>query len=190
MDTLFHFIFPMIVFLASGIKIKHKIMTAVILGLLASMFIDSDHFFGLSTRGTFHNIFITLLIPITIFVIAMKYERKSNYWKYFGLALTLAMFSHPIADMFDPNGLGVQLFYPFSNAYFNLNWPTFQVPLPSGQLVYVVSSGGLGLFTFFMMILGIIFVEDFIRILKKEKKVEKAVGRTIKYEERKIKREL
>ena len=55
---------------------------------------------------------------------------------------------------------------------------------------YVLTADGIGLTIYFLMILSIIFVEDFIAVLQKIKNPNKALIKTLQKEEKKIKREL
>ena len=70
MDSLFHFIFPIIAALAAKVHVKHEIRNILIVGVLAVL-IDVDHFVGVE-RATFHNIFVTVLIPIIIIILAFR----------------------------------------------------------------------------------------------------------------------
>jgi len=190
MDTLFHFVFPLIIILAARPNIKHKITIAIIFALLASLFIDLDHFGPLLARGTFHNVFVTLLIPAALFVLAMKFEKKGNNFKNMSLILLLVLFSHPIADMFTEGG--VALFYPITDQRFDFTGLSVLSPIPinTGSDAYIVSTAGVGLTIYFLMLLGIIFVEDFVTILKKEKRIDRAIEKTIKKEESRIEKDL
>ena len=191
MDTLFHFIFPLIAILAARIKVKHKI--SIIFGLaLVTALLDIDHFFGVP-RGTLHNIFITLILPMFFLLLSFKFE-KGDYYKNISLILLLFLFSHTILDMFTEGGVkldmftegGVKLFYPFSDQSYDLTKFLISIQLPSGIEVHLISTSGIGLTIYFVMILSVIFVEDFIRYLKREKRVEKAFLETIQAEEKKI----
>ena len=184
MDALFHFIFPLIALLAARVKIKHEV--PVMLGLaFSAAFLDIDHFFGMVARGTLHNIFVVLLLPLTLFIVSLKFEKGGTYYKNVALTLLLFWFSHPVSDMFNP-GEGVLLFYPFSNTIYNLSGLDLTVPLAGGSTGYIISTGGIGLTIYFLMILGVIFIDDFLEIFKKEGKILKAIKDTIFSEERKI----
>lgn len=109
-DILFHFIFPIIAMLATRPKVKHRITTIIILAFIGSVVMDLDHFDPFVARGTFHNIFVTLLIPLVLIVLAFMYEKKGTYYKNLSIVLLLVLFSHTIADMFSEGE--VKLFYP------------------------------------------------------------------------------
>lgn len=185
-DALFHFVFPLIAILTARIRIKHKIGTCLTLATIA-VFLDVDHFVG-ATRGSLHNIFVTLLLPIVLFILAFKFERKGDYYKNVSLVLLLFLFSHPILDMFTEGG--VMLFYPFSTQYYDLSHLSLTITLPSGIQGYIISTAGIGLTTYFLMILSVMFVEDFLKIFKRERKLEKAFIKTVEEEEKKIEKEL
>jgi membrane-bound metal-dependent hydrolase YbcI (DUF457 family) len=179
MDSLFHFIFPLIAAVAARIHVKHRIET--VLGLsLAAVLIDLDVFF--IHHATLHNLFITALLPLILILLAFKFENpKKTKYKTITIALFLFLVSHPILDMFTEGG--IQLFYPLSTQLYNFE---FGWSLGYG---YVVSAAGIGLTIYFILILLVLFLEDFISYYKKEP-VKKALFDTIKKEERKIKKEL
>lgn len=185
MDTLFHFIFPLIAMLAARIKVKHSITVSITLAASTAL-LDVDHFFGLVARGTFHNIFVTVLFPIILFLIFFKKGNK----KYMHLSLILLLFlvSHPILDMFTEGG--VELLYPFSEQKYDLSKFSLTVPLPSGVNAYVVSTAGVGLTIYFLLILSVIFIDDFLKYFEKDKKIGYTFEQTLKKEEKKIEKEL
>ena len=190
MDTLFHFIFPLFALMIARIKFKHRIPVA--LGMAASAaLIDVDHFWIFVPRATFHNIFFTLLLPLSIFALALVFEKKGTYIKNISLTLALVWFSHPLADVFTGQA-PVRLLYPLSNAEFWFN--SFRVASPivmnNGFVPSVVDSGGIGLLIYFVMVLSVIFVEDFVRFLMRIRNPERAFEKTMKFEEKKIEREL
>jgi membrane-bound metal-dependent hydrolase YbcI (DUF457 family) len=154
---------------------------------MIAVFLDIDHFIGV-TRGSLHNIFVTLLLPIILFILALKLEKKGDYYKNVSLVLLLFLFSHPILDMFTEEG--VVLFYPFSTQFYDLSYLSLTIVLPSGIQAYVISTAGVGLTIYFLMVLSAIFVEDFLKVLKRERKLEKALVKTMEEEEKKIEKEL
>ena len=93
-----------------------------------------------------------------------------------------------MVDIFT-GGAGVKLLYPLSEWEFLFNWIQVGIPMPNGQIGYVISSNGIGLTIYTAMILAVIFIEDFNRFLMKLKQPEKALVETIKYEEKKIEKE-
>lgn len=140
-------------------------------------------------RGTLHNVFVTLLLPLSLFLLALKIEKKGNFWKNVMLMTALVLFSHPMVDMFVGNA-GVEILYPVSRASYLFNFVSIPVTLPSGFVAHAVSSEGIGLSIFVLFIFGIIFVEDFVRILTKTRNTEKALEKAVETEERKIEKEL
>jgi membrane-bound metal-dependent hydrolase YbcI (DUF457 family) len=184
MDSLFHFLFPMMAALAARIHIKHGIET--VLGLsLVTVLLDIDHVFGVS-RATFHNIFITLLVPLILVFLAFRYEKKGNYYKVLSLALLLFLFSHPILDMFTEGG--VAWLYPFSDTYYA---PTLSITVDiSGSAAPLISTASIGLLIYFGIILLVLFLEDLISILKRERSLLRATEDTIRLEEKRIKKNL
>lgn len=190
-DSLFHFIFPIIAMLAARPKIKHRITTIVLFAFIASFVIDLDHFGPFVARGTFHNIFVTLLIPVILIILSFIYEEKGTYYKNLSITLLLVLFSHPILDLFDEGG--VKLFYPISDKNYILTG--FNIPSPvsinvPGITAYILTASGIGLTIYFLMLLSIIFVEDFITVFKKIKEPNKAFLKTLQKEEKEIKKEL
>jgi membrane-bound metal-dependent hydrolase YbcI (DUF457 family) len=184
MDALFHFLFPLMAALAARFHIKHGIGTVLTLAMLA-MFLDIDHLFGV-TRATFHNVFITLLIPLVIVFIAFKYEKKGNYYKMLSLALLLFLFSHPILDMFTEGG--VAWLYPFSDTYYA---PTLSITVDiSGSAAPLISTASIGLLIYFGILMLVLFLEDLISILKREHSLLRAAEDPIRLEEKRIKKNL
>ncbi len=190
MDTLFHFIFPFFALMIARIRFKHRLPIAFAMAASTAL-LDIDHFFGMVPRGTLHNIFVTLFLPLSIFVLAFIFEKRGTYIKNVSLTLALFLFSHPLADVFTGSA-PVLLLYPFSNAEFYLNSIRVYSPIAmeNGFVPTVVDSGGVGLTIFFLMILSVIFVEDFIRFLMRYRKPEKAFEKTIRKERNKIEKEL
>jgi len=190
MDTLFHFIFPFFALMIARIKFKHRLPIALLLAASTAL-LDVDHFFGMVPRGTLHNIFVTLLLPLSIFALTFVFEKKGTYIKNIGLTLALFWFSHTIADMFTGSDT-VKLFYPLSNAGYSLTGFQILSPIPMANGFYpeIVSSAGIGLTIYFVMILSVIFVEDFIRFLTHGRKPERALRKTVRLEEKRIGKEM
>jgi len=183
MDSLFHFVFPLIAILAARIKVKYKIRTCLFLAAATAM-LDIDHVIGVS-RGTLHNVFITVLFPVAMLILSFKLEKKGEtYFKNVSLIMLLFLISHPIADMFTEGG--VMFFYPFSHQFYDLT--RFSIKSPWG---YIVSTAGIGLTIYFLLIMSCIFMEDFMSVLKRRRyKDGIAVVKTIEKETKKIEKEL
>jgi membrane-bound metal-dependent hydrolase YbcI (DUF457 family) len=183
MDSVFHFIFPLIVALAARIHLKHGIEWVVGLAL-ATTLIDLDVFF--IHRATFHNLFVTLLVPAVLVALAFQYEKKGTKFKTLSLVLLLFLFSHTLLDM--GTEAGVQLLYPLSSQVFQFTGG-ISAGLPTGA-GYLLSGTGVSLLLYFVVLLLALFIEDFINYFEKDRTVGKAFKATIRKEERKIKRGL
>jgi hypothetical protein len=153
MDSLFHFLFPMMAVLAARVHLRHGLLTILPLGLIAVL-IDADHFIG--TAGMLHNIFFTLVIPLVIIVLAFRYG--NHYQREFSILLLIFLFSHTVADLFMEGQ--VALLYPLTDATFSL--AGFTVAIGSFTLV---SSTSIGFAIYFLMLLGIFFLEEMERFL-------------------------
>jgi len=174
MDSLFHFIFPIIAALAARLHIKHPVRNILIAAVLAVV-VDIDHFIGIP-RATTTNIFVLVIVPL-IFVIH-TFSRKNNY-NTKGLSILILIFlsSHLFLDMFSG---GVALFYPLSLEYYSIE---FNVPISwsswQGQELegLIVSSLGLGILLYFIIIiLPCLFLDDIIEIMEeKHESFRKAV---------------
>lgn len=188
MDSLFHFVFPIIAALAVRLNIKHPIRT-ILLASFITLLIDLDHFIGLE-RATFHNIFITFLIPL-IFLFFSFHLKLNRYVKGFFLLLLIFLSSHVFLDLFSSPAFGegigiseergVALFYPLSNSRYSINF-NIKIPLKTNFLPYavegyIVSSLGFGILLYFIIILvPCLFLDDIIEIA--EKKHEKLIKAT------------
>jgi membrane-bound metal-dependent hydrolase YbcI (DUF457 family) len=181
MDTLFHFIFPIIAALAARLNIKHPVKTILGVSFFA-LFIDLDHFIpGPANRALFHNIFVTLLIPLLILFLAFHFK-LSRYKKGLILLVLIFMTGHLFMDMFSnvygegigitETKYGVGLFYPLSNAKYFLNF-NIKIPLitSDGSSIegYLVSSLGFGILAYFIIIIvPCLFLDDIIDITEKK----------------------
>ena len=168
MDSLFHFIFPILSSLAARIHVRHPIQSILGAAIL-TVLMDVDHFIGLE-RATFHNVFVTILLPVLLILYTFSLKSK-YYWKGFSILLLLFLSSHTILDLF--SGPGVALFYPLSERYYSIDFGlsipiTTKLP-PSIAEGYVISSLGLGLLFYFMIILlPCLFLDDIIEVMEKK----------------------
>ena len=153
MDSLFHFIFPLMAALAARIHMKHGII-AVLTMAASAVLIDADHFLG-APGALFHNLFFTLVVPFTI--LSIMYAWGGENERQAALCLLLFLFSHTILDMF--SGGTVALFYPISGQQYGIN---FDISMGSYQLV---SSSGVGLLIFFSMLMLVFFLQDIDRYM-------------------------
>jgi membrane-bound metal-dependent hydrolase YbcI (DUF457 family) len=165
MDSLFHFIFPVLAALAAKVHDKHEIRDIIIAGALAVL-IDIDHYVGL-VRATFHNIFITLLLPIIFVSIAFSFNKKYNF-KGFSILLLIFLSSHLFLDFFSEGF--VALFYPISQEYYSFS---FNILVPIGSQFsssgQIISTEGIGILIYFVIIfLPCMFLDDIIEIMERK----------------------
>jgi len=187
MDTLFHFIFPIIAALAARLNIKHPIRSILGTAFIA-LLIDIDHFIGLD-RATFHNIFVTILIPVILLFLAF-HLKLNRYTKKFLFILLIFLSSHLFLDLFPPptsggyigiiEDEGVSLFYPLSTTQYEINFDV-KIPLKTSSSPYTVegyliSSLGFGMLLYFIIILiPCLFLDDIIELAeRKQEKLRKA----------------
>lgn len=182
MDTLFHFVFPMIAALAARLKIKHPIRTIFAASSLTFL-IDLDHFIG-SGRMMFHNVFVTMLIPLILLFLSFHFK-LDRYAKGFFLLLLILLSSHVFLDLFNPvlgegidirEGEGIALFYPLNNVMYTID---FNIKISKG---YIVSSLGFGILSYLIIIIvPCFFLDDIIEIAEvKHEKFMKATKELFK----------
>ena len=180
MDSLFHFVFPIIAALAARLNVRHPIKSILAAAVL-TVLIDVDHFIGVP-RATFHNVFVTILLPLTLLYLAFHFK-SSRYVKGFLLLLLVFSSSHIFIDMFSSpvfgnsigivEGLGPALFYPLSSTQYSIDFNII-TPLqngPSEQIIegYIVSSLGFGILMYFIIILlPCLFLDDIIEIAERK----------------------
>ncbi len=144
--------------------------------------IDIDHFIGLE-RATFHNVFVTILLPLALLYLAFHFK-LSRYAKGFFLLLLVFSSSHVFMDMFSSpvfgdgigivEGIGPALFYPLSNTRYSINF-NIKIPMsinipPYSMEGYAVSSLGFGILMYFIIILvPCLFLDDIIEIAERKK---------------------
>lgn len=173
MDSLFHFIFSITGGAASGIHIKHNILTLLSLGFLATI-IDIDHFFGVA-RGTLHNVFIVAVIPLALFF--FFFMKKKRLYQNICLLVMIFLVGHIVADLFEQGG--VMAFYPLSTKVYKIptTWAVGVGEYPAG----LISSNGIAITLYFLIIMTAAFVDDFTYFLEvKHEKPKKAFSHTIK----------
>ena len=176
MDSLFHFVFPIIAALAARINIKHMVRTILAAAFL-TVLVDLDHFIGLE-RVALHNVFITILIPLILLSFSFYFKLSRNYKNFFFLLL-IFLSSHLFLDMFSSpafgngigieEGIGIALFYPLSNARYSIDFNmkvTTRIGLPYEG--YIVSTLGFGLLLYFTAILlPCLFLDDIMDIAER-----------------------
>jgi hypothetical protein len=150
MDSLFHFIFPLMAALAARIHMKHGLV-AVLLMASSAVLIDADHFMGYGLGGAmFHNLFFTLCVPFTI--LSIMYTWGGETERQAAMCLLLFLFSHTMLDLFSEGT--VALFYPISTMQFGIN---FSFALGGYE---IISSSGIGLLIYFGILLLCFFLQD------------------------------
>jgi hypothetical protein len=193
MDSLFHFVFPIIAALAARLNVKHPVKSILGAAFL-TVLIDLDHFIGLE-RATFHNVFVTILIPLALLYLAFQFK-LNRYAKGFFLLLLIFLSSHLFLDLFSYNvfgdnigideGSGIALLYPLSKTYYSMNF-NIRIPLninspPYTIEGYLVSSLGFGiLFYSIIILIPCLFLDDIIEIAeRKRESLGKASNRFFK----------
>jgi inner membrane protein len=78
----------------------------------------------LGHRGATHSIAFALAMGVMAFALTRSW--KSTFW------LTVVVLSHPLLDMLTDGGLGVALFFPFTNERYFFPWQPLPVA-PLGQ---------------------------------------------------------
>ncbi|MEW6328828.1 MAG: metal-dependent hydrolase [Candidatus Micrarchaeota archaeon] len=153
MDGLFHVVFSFIAGLAADLHRRHTFLGLLALAIIAEG-IDLDHFFGMSTRGTFHNVFIVVLLPLAAFLVLLELEKNSSKMKEWVLIIMIMMIGHVTVDMFE--GDPVKLFYPISDQGFTYS---FSVDFFGTR---PVSTPGILLSIYALILFLVIFVEDIV----------------------------
>jgi membrane-bound metal-dependent hydrolase YbcI (DUF457 family) len=180
MDSLFHFLFPLIAMLAARIRLSHGLVT--VLGIsAAAVLIDVDHYFGFVPRGTFHNVFVTVLLPVTLLALSFRYGVERH--RQISIALLLVMTSHVMLDMFSEGA--VYLLYPLSMQQFSL--AAFYLMTAEGY--YVVTSSSIGLLIYFCIIGMCFFLEDIdLFLVRKHVQFRYALKYAFRKEEKRLNR--
>lgn len=160
MDSLFHFIFPIIAALAARVHIKHPVRNILIAAFLA-VAVDIDHLIGIP-RVTTTNIFVLVLIPLLFMFYAFS-KKKGYDLKGLSVLIFIFLSSHLFLDLFTG---GVGLFYPLTDAIYAINfdipftWTSYTV---GGLEGLIVSSLGVGISLFFaLIILPCYFLDEII----------------------------
>jgi membrane-bound metal-dependent hydrolase YbcI (DUF457 family) len=164
--------FPVFTALAAKVHVKHKIRNLLVVGAL-TVLIDLDHFVGV-TRATFHNVFVTLLLPIVIIILAFSFK-KSYGLKGFSVLLLIFLSSHLFLDLFSEGT--VALFYPLSDKYYNFSF-NIEVPISGGYEGKLISTSGISILIYFVLVfLPCLFLDDIIEVMeKKHESFRKALG--------------
>ncbi|MCK4714341.1 MAG: metal-dependent hydrolase, partial [Candidatus Aenigmarchaeota archaeon] len=155
-----HFLFTLIALYAARVHIKHHHLAPFAFAFIATL-PDIDHFFGMVTRGTLHNIFITVLFPLLFILLAFKFERYNTIWKKAAILLFLVLVGHVVLDFFTGNS--VLFFYPVSDQPVNLNDFAYWVTI-DGQTYPVVSPDSVGVLIYTFILAGAFFLDELIDI--------------------------
>jgi len=186
MDTVVHFVFPLIIALGAKIHIKHGIRWVIVLAALTAL-IDIDHLFG-PYKGVLHNIFLVVLLPVILIVLAFKYEKEGIKWKFVSITSLLFFSSHILLDMFDP--IGVKLFYPFSTSIISFSQTVFSVNV-FGFTGTVLGSGGIAIILFLCVLSLCYFLEEIVVIMQEyHEGFTRALGHATYNVEKEIKEDL
>lgn len=189
MDSFFHFIFVLIFLIAARVHVKHHSLAPLFFALV-TLTPDIDHFFGLQARATFHNIFITLLIPLSLVLVAFWFEKKGVFWKQFSLILLVALAVHPVLDLPTTNhAFEVQYFWPFSHQGISIDSTSFPEIFHFGGENYIVSPLSASMGIAFLIMLPILFLEETIGFMDRRKESLKTAAKDYSKEIAKLSRE-
>ncbi len=165
MDSLFHFVFSVIAALALDLHKRHKLWFVLAAASFAVL-IDFDHFLYIDALNPkpFHNVFVTIGVPLLFFYAAYKTERnhkfKSTEMQQFFLVVIAMLVGHLVADMFYSADYRVQLFYPLSHASYS--FADLDLPTPMERYDFITSQG-VALLFYSIVLFSILFAEDFIK---------------------------
>ena len=160
MDTLFHFLFTLIALYAARVHIKHHHLAPLAFAFMAIV-PDIDHFFGMASRGTLHNIFVALFFPLLLILLAFRFERYRTVWKKASILLLLVLVGHPVLDFFTGNS--VLFFYPLSSQPVNLTGFAYWINI-GGQSYPLVSPDSAGVLIYSLILAGAFFLDELVDI--------------------------
>ncbi|MFH0970943.1 MAG: metal-dependent hydrolase [Candidatus Micrarchaeota archaeon] len=183
MDSLFHFVFSIMAALALDLHKKHRLVFVLSAASFAVL-IDFDHFLFIDPLNPkpFHNIFVAIGLPLFLFYISYRKERehgfKSTEMQKFFLVVMAMLVGHLVGDMFYSADYRVQLFYPLSHSSYSFA----DLPLPTPMERYdFITSQGVALLFYSIVLLSILFTEDFIKWHEeKHEKTKKAINDVVR----------
>ncbi|MFH1257487.1 MAG: metal-dependent hydrolase [Candidatus Micrarchaeota archaeon] len=183
MDSLFHFVFSVIGALALDLHKKHR-MWFVFAAAAFAVAIDFDHFFNIDPNYAkpLHNIFFVVLVPLILFYFSYRLERnrkpRSTLMQQFWLVVMVMLVGHLIMDMFYSIDYRILLFYPLSYASYSFA----DLPLPTPLMKYdFITSQGVALLVYFVVLMTILLVEDFIKWHEeKHENVKRSINDVVK----------
>ena len=136
----------------------------------------------MEARGTLHNIFVVALLPLAVFLFFFHYEnkffnkskRKSIKLQTYSLLLLVMLVGHVAADTFYEGE--VKFFYPLSmktikapnfTAAIDSLFPQFSYLMPY-PWAKIISTDGIALLVYAVIIMFGAFAEDFIYFFEKK----------------------
>jgi len=166
MDTLFHFLFTLMALYAARVHVRHHHLAPFFFAFVATL-PDIDHFFGMVPRATLHNVFVVVLFPLVLIMLAFKYEKYGVFWKQMSILLLLVLVSHPILDLF--TSYSVLFFYPVSMQPVDLTHFNYFVGIEGGSYP-VMSSDSMGVLIYSLILAGAFFLEELVDIQDRTRK--------------------
>jgi membrane-bound metal-dependent hydrolase YbcI (DUF457 family) len=160
MDVAFHFLFTLMALYAARVHVRHHHLAPFFFAFVATL-PDIDHFFGLVPRATLHNVFVVVLLPVLLILLAFKYEKYGVFWKQMSILFLLVLVSHPILDFF--TSYSVQFFYPVSSQQVDLTHFNINVDI-GGKAYPVMSSASAGVLIYACILAGAFFLEEMVEI--------------------------
>ncbi|MEM4389369.1 MAG: hypothetical protein QXG98_01765 [Candidatus Micrarchaeia archaeon] len=153
----FHFLFTLIALYAARLHVRHHHLAPLLFAFLA-FFPDVDFFIGVH-RATFHNLFVTLALPLVAFALSLRYRRAVILQESLLVAM-LVLLSHPVFDLFYGP---VELLYPLSRAEFSLADLQLTVWLSGAQRV-LVSAPDFGMLAYMIILVPAFFLEEILEL--------------------------
>jgi len=153
----FHFLFTLIALYAARLHVRHHHLAPFLFAFLA-FFPDLDFFFGIH-RATLHNLFITLLAPLAILLLTLRYSKNIVLQESVLLSL-LVLISHPAFDLFYGP---VELLYPLSRKEFSLSGIQLTAFISGSERV-LISAPDFGMLAFVLLLVPAFFLEELLEL--------------------------
>ena len=160
MDVLFHFLFTLLALYAARVHVRNHHLAPLAFAIVAVL-PDFDHFFGMVPRATLHNIFVTILFPLSLVLLAFKFEKYGVFWKQMSILFFLVLASHSFLDFFTYGQ--IQYVYPVSSQPVDLTHFDIQVNV-QGQDYPLMSSASAGVLIYMLILAGAFFLEELVDI--------------------------
>ncbi|MEM3030476.1 MAG: hypothetical protein QXH27_01965 [Candidatus Micrarchaeia archaeon] len=154
----FHFLFTLIALYAARLHVRHHHLAPLLFAFLA-FFPDVDYFIGIH-RATLHNIFITLLLPAALLILALTFQKRSIILQESLFLATLVLFSHPVFDLFYGP---VELLYPMLRTEFSLAGVQLTAQLGGAERV-LVSAPDFGMLAYAIILIPAFFLEEILEL--------------------------